>query len=70
METREVKIHTEYIKLEALLKFEGLTGTGGEAKERIQAGEVQVNGAVCTQRGRKLRPGDRAALDGVELRVV
>ena len=70
METREVQIHTEYIKLEALLKFEGLTGTGGEAKERIQAGEVQVNGTVCTQRGRKLRPGDRAVLDGVELRVV
>ena len=70
METREVKIHTEFIKLEALLKFEGLTGTGGEAKERIQAGEVTVNGEVCTQRGRKLRPGDMAALDGVELRVV
>lgn len=70
METREVKIHTEYIKLEALLKFEGLTGTGGEAKERIQAGQVTVNGEVCTQRGRKLRPGDTAALDGVELRVV
>ena len=70
METREVKIHTEYIKLEALLKFEGLTGTGGEAKERIQAGQVTVNGEVCTQRGRKLRPGDTAALDGVELMVV
>ena len=70
MEKREVKIHTEFIKLEALLKFEGLTGTGGEAKERIQAGEVTVNGEVCTQRGRKLRPGDTAALDGVELRVV
>ena len=70
MVTREVKIHTEYIKLEALLKFEGLTGTGGEAKERIQAGQVTVNGEVCTQRGRKLRPGDTAALDGVELRVV
>lgn len=70
METREVKIHTEFIKLEALLKFEGLTDTGGEAKERIQAGQVTVNGEVCTQRGRKLRPGDTAALDGVELRVV
>lgn len=70
MEIREVKIHTEFIKLEALLKFEGLTGTGGEAKERIQAGQVTVNGEVCTQRGRKLRPGDTAALDGVELRVV
>ena len=70
METREVNIHTDFIKLEALLKFEGLTGTGGEAKERIQAGEVTVNGQICTQRGRKLRPGDTAGLDGVELRLV
>ena len=70
METREVQIHTEFIKLEALLKFEGLTGTGGEAKERIQAGEVAVNGEVCTQRGKKLRPGDKVLLDGVELTLV
>ena len=70
METREVKITTEFIKLESLLKFEGLTDTGGEAKERIQAGEVTVNGEVCTMRGRKLRPGDTACLDGVELTVV
>ena len=70
METREVAIHTEFIKLEALLKFEGLTGTGGEAKERIQAGEVTVNGEVCTMRGKKLRPGDTVSLDGVTLNVV
>lgn len=70
METREVAIHTEFIKLEALLKFEGLTGTGGEAKERIQAGEVAVNGEVCTMRGKKLRPGDTVSLDGVTLNVV
>lgn len=70
METRQVKITTEYIKLEALLKYEGLAETGGDAKERIQAGEVTVNGEVCTMRGKKLRPGDRAALDGVELEVV
>ena len=70
METRQVKINTEYIKLEALLKYEGLAETGGDAKERIQAGEVTVNGETCTMRGKKLRPGDRAALDGVELKVV
>ena len=70
METRQVKINTEYIKLEALLKYEGLAETGGDAKERIQAGEVTVNGEVCTMRGKKLRPGDKAALDGVELEVV
>ena len=70
METRQVKINTEYIKLEALLKYEGLAETGGGAKERIQAGEVTGNGETCTMRGKKLRPGDRAALDGVELEVV
>ena len=70
METRQVKINTEYIKLEALLKYEGLAETGGDAKERIQAGEVTVNGETCTMRGKKLRPGERAALDGVELEVV
>ncbi len=70
MEHRQVKISTEFIKLEALLKFEGMAETGGDAKERIQAGEVTVNGEVCTMRGKKLRPGDKAALDGVELEVV
>ena len=70
MEHRQVKISTEFIKLEALLKFEGMADTGGDAKERIQAGEVTVNGEVCTMRGKKLRPGDKAALDGVELEVV
>lgn len=59
------KITTEYIKLEALLKYEGLVETGGDAKVRIQSGEVKVNGQVCTMRGKKLRPGDRVELDGV-----
>lgn len=44
MEERDVKIITEFIRLDALLKFEGLTETGGEAKELIQAGGVLVNG--------------------------
>lgn len=58
------QIHTDFIKLEALLKFEGLAETGGDAKLRIQAGEVKVNGQVCTMRGKKLRSGDRVELDG------
>ncbi len=60
----EIKITTEYIKLDALLKFAGLCDTGGEAKERIQAGEVTVNGEVCTMRGKKCRGGDTVSLDG------
>ncbi len=60
----EIKITTEYIKLDALLKFAGLCDTGGEAKERIQAGEVTVNGEICTMRGKKCRSGDEIGLDG------
>ena len=64
-----ITIQTEFIKLESLLKFAGLVTTGGEAKERIQGGEVTVNGTVCTQRGKKLRPGDQIHLSGRTLRI-
>lgn len=67
MET--IAIHTEFIKLQDLLKFAGATGTGGEAKTLIQDGQVSVNGEVCLQRGKKLRPGDVVSLDGRELTV-
>ena len=53
-----ITITTEFIKLQDLMKFANLVSTGGEAKERIQAGEVSVNGEVCTMRGKKIRPGD------------
>ena len=64
MESYEIRIHTEYIKLQDLLKFAGAVETGGDAKLIIQEGRVSVNGETCTERGRKLRPGDRAAVDG------
>lgn len=69
MQVQQVRITTEYIKLEALLKFAGVTDTGGEAKSVIQAGEVKVNGEVCEMRGKKLRPGDVVELDGVKVTV-
>lgn len=59
-----VSIHTEFIKLEAAMKYAALTETGGEAKELIQNGEVTVNGEVCTMRGKKLRDGDKFGFDG------
>ena len=69
MSEEHIKINTEFIKLEALLKFAGVAETGGEAKLAIQNGEVKVNGELCTMRGKKLRPGDRAELDGQTLIV-
>ena len=55
-----ITIETEFIKLDALLKFAALTATGGEAKQVIADGMVAVNGETCTMRGRKIRPGDVA----------
>ena len=69
MREEHIKINTEYIKLDALLKFAGAADTGGEAKLAIREGEVRVNGEVCTMRGKKLRPGDRAELPGLALVV-
>ena len=63
MQTETVQIHTEFIKLQDLLKFSGAAETGGDAKLIIQEGRVKVNGETCTMRGRKLRPGDRAVID-------
>ena len=53
-----VVIGTEFIKLEAALKFANAVETGGMAKADIQDGQVLVNGEVCTMRGKKLYPGD------------
>ncbi len=65
-----IEIHTEFIRLQDLLKLAGVVPTGGTAKEVVQEGLVTVNGAVCTQRGRKLYPGDCAVFQGIELEVV
>ena len=66
----EIKMTTEFIKLDALLKFSGLADTGGEAKILVQEGQVTVNGEVCTMRGKKIRPGDRVAIIGEEEVIV
>lgn len=64
-----IVIHTEFIKLDALLKYAGLCETGGEAKELIQAGQVTLNGEVCTMRGKQCRAGDVIELEGQTLEL-
>ena len=71
MDSHTIKIHTEFIKLQDLLKFAGAVETGGDAKLIIQEGRISVNGAICTMRGKKMRPGDSCCIDGeTELVVV
>ena len=62
-----IKIVTEFIKLDQLLKFSGVAETGGFAKDMILNGEVNVNGEVCLMRGKKIRPGDIVSANGIEL---
>lgn len=60
MKEEKISIRTEFIRLDALLKLAGAFDTGGQAKFAVQNGQVLVNGEICTMRGKKLRPGDRA----------
>ena len=65
----EISISTEFIKLDAFLKFCGEAGTGGEAKLLVAGGKIRVNGGVCEMRGKKLYPGDKVSAPGGEYLV-
>jgi len=59
-----VVISTEFIKLESAMKLANIFSSGGTAKLVIQDGCVEVNGEVCTMRGKKLYPGDLFRYEG------
>lgn len=59
---KKIQIHTEYIKLSQFLKWAGICQTGGEADALILQGDISVNGAVETRRGKKLVPGDEISI--------
>ena len=65
----KINISGDYIKLDALLKYAALVGSGGEAKAVIADGLVSVNGEVCLMRGKKIRPGDVVSFCGADLTV-
>lgn len=66
MNREQIEITTDFIKLDSLLKFSGLTETGGIAKEVVQAGKVKVNGEICTMRGKKIYRGDVVTIEEIE----
>ena len=67
MKKDKVLIKTEFIKLDALLKFAGVCETGGEAKNIILSGLVKVNGEVCLMRGKKIRNGDIITIEKADI---
>jgi len=62
----EIKIKTEFIRLDQLLKFADITQTGGHSKILILEEQVKLNGEICTQRTRKIRPNDIVEVEGEE----
>jgi ribosome-associated protein len=62
--TRQVTVREVPIELCQFIKFGGLAGTGGEAKQLISSGLVHLNGVVETQKRKKLAAGDKVTVDG------
>ena len=61
---KEIKISTEFIKLDQFLKWAGVCDTGVDAKFFILDGNVKVNGEEELRRGKKLYPGDKVEAAG------
>ena len=66
---QELSITTEFIKLQDAMKFANIVYSGGEAKNLILDEQVQVNGEVCTMRGKKLREGDTFGFEGMTFQI-
>ena len=61
---RPVVVREVPIELCQFIKFGGLTGSGGEAKQMISDGRVLLNGTVETQKRKKLAEGDQVTAGG------
>ena len=66
---RLVEISTEPVELYKILKFEGMTGSGGEAKQVISDGQVGVNGLVETRKRKKIVAGDTIEFGQESIRI-
>jgi ribosome-associated protein len=60
----KVYFHTEFVKLQQLMKLADVVGQGSDAKMLIQEGYVKLNGEVCTMRGKKVYDGDVMEFEG------
>lgn len=70
MNLKEIEISTEFIKLDAFLKWCGIASSGSEAKMYIYDELVKVNGEVCIQRGKKIRLTDVVSFDGEDYKII
>ena len=61
----EIKIETEFIKLDQFLKWAGISESGSFAKDMILEGQVSLNGDIVKERGKKIRSGDIIKVVGI-----
>jgi ribosome-associated protein len=66
---RPVTVRAVPIELCQFLKFGGLAESGGAAKQAIAERRVLVNGAIETQKRKKLAAGDRVTFEGRTIEV-
>ncbi len=64
------ELESEFVELYKILKFEGLTDSGGMAKQVIADGQVSVNGEVETKKRKKIAAGDQIEFSGQSIKVV
>ncbi len=67
---KELKLDTDFIRLDSALKYAGIVSTGGQAKMLIADGLIKTNGEPCVMRGKKLRRGDSFEYNGVVYEMV
>ncbi len=66
----DIKISTEFIKLQQLLKLADVLDSGSDIKYFLAESLVLVNGEKATQRGKKIYPGDVVEVEGFEQIIV
>ncbi len=62
---KKVYIHTEFIKLQQVLKLAGLIDQGSDVKYYLSQGLIYVNNEQASERGKKIRHGDIVEVKGV-----
>lgn len=66
---QNIYIKDDFIKLGQAMKLANIVYSGADAKEVINEGLVEVNGEICTMRGKKLVEGDIFSFEGQEIKV-
>jgi ribosome-associated protein len=69
MQSIQISIHSEYIRLCDLLKLADLADSGASGKQLVAQGFVSVDGAAESRKTAKIRAGQVVACNNVEISV-